>query len=601
MGNLNTAQITTDVVTSLSNRFANYLVSKIKIYFDDRKAHEALIYQTAYEKYLYATKEKYEKVKTLLYKQTPQYLYDFYECLGVRNKKTIFDTNNINNLLEVGHKLIITGTGGIGKTIMMKHLFLNTIKETDCIPILIELRTLNENTNLDLKEVIFNYLKTFNFELEEKYFYFSLELGKYVVIFDGYDEVKSNLAKKVEEAILQLTNQFPDNYYIVSSRPMHNNFISWSDFVELEAMGLTKEQALNLVSKLKYDEKVKGKFYSALEEKLYDKYKTFASNPLLLTIMLMTFEEGGEIPESFNDFYEQAFTALYKTHDASKGAYVRDKASGLGFNEFKLIFSHVCFKSFFNNEYEFSDSEILKLIDDASNKCQSVQKFDSENFLKDLTDATCMLVRDGLNLRFSHRSFQEYFAAYYTTHLDDKTQRKLIARWLTEDGFFNTSEFVKILYDMIPERFEKNVMLPALKKIKCECEGLDDIDKFGQFFDQISLMENKKIYLSVTNHYYFTIYNLLHYKFAKLNNIKKYKNKGNAFYEKMVEKGYQCKKHKSVDVSLSEIKKDPILVDLFNSEFKLFFDIYDYGMQLLSNLNSGNSKKKKLSSLLDEL
>ena len=150
----------------------------------------------------------------------------------------------------------------------MKHLFLNTIKETDCIPILIELRTLNENANLDLKEVIYNSLKTFNFELEEKYFYFSLELGKYVIIFDGYDEVKSNLAKKVEEAIMQLTNQYPENYYVVSSRPMYNNFISWSDFVELEAVGLTKEQALNLVKKLKYDEKVKDKFYIALKNYL---------------------------------------------------------------------------------------------------------------------------------------------------------------------------------------------------------------------------------------------------------------------------------------------------------------------------------------------
>ncbi len=69
--------------------------------------------------------------------------------------------------------------------------------------------------------------------------------------------------------------------------------------------------------------------------------------------MLLTFDEGGEIPESFNDFYEQAFAALYKSHDASKGAYVRDKASGLGFNEFKMIFSHICFKSFLKMSMSF--------------------------------------------------------------------------------------------------------------------------------------------------------------------------------------------------------------------------------------------------------
>ena len=56
-----------------------------------------------------------------------------------------------------------------------------------------------------------------------------------------------------------------------------------------------------------------------------------------------------------------------------------------------------------------------------------------------------MLVRDGLNLRFAHRSFQEYFAAYYTTQLDDITQKSLIFRWLKEDGFFNTSKFITIL------------------------------------------------------------------------------------------------------------------------------------------------------------
>jgi len=596
MGVLNINEVSTAVVTSLASQFASNLFLKIQNHFKDKKAQESIYYQTAYEKYLFATKEKYEKVKTLLYKQTPQYLYDFYECLGVKNKTGIVDTNNVNNLLSIGHKLIITGTGGIGKTIMMKHLFLNTIKETDCIPILIELRTLNENANLDLKEVIYNSLKTFNFELEEKYFYFSLELGKYVIIFDGYDEVKSNLAKKVEEAIMQLTNQYPENYYVVSSRPMYNNFISWSDFVELEAVGLTKEQALNLVKKLKYDEKVKDKFYIALKNYLFEKYKTFASNPLLLTIMLLTFDEGGEIPESFNDFYEQAFAALYKSHDASKGAYVRDKASGLGFNEFKMIFSHICFKSFFQNEYEFSDSRILQLIDDASHKCQSVQSFNSENFLKDLTDATCMLVRDGLNLRFAHRSFQEYFAAYYTTQLDDITQKSLIFRWLKEDGFFNTSKFITILYDMIPERFEKNVLLPALQKIKKICENLDSIDRFSKFFSGISLMGNSRFALQIDDHYMFTIYSLLRHRYSKVLSIKR--NKKSELYKALVARGYSTNRP---DVPLDVIKSEPVLIDLFKQEFASFFDLYDYGMELLQDKENKQSTSANLRSIIDNL
>lgn len=263
-------QIAVDVVTDLAKNFANYLYNKIKSIIIDKKAHDELYFQTAYEKYLYATKERNEKVKTLLYKQVPQYLYDFYECLGVKYKKKKIDTSDINNLFSVGHKLIITGTGGIGKTTMMKHLFLNCIEKTDYIPILIELRSLNDKTieALDINEAIFESLMTFNFELERKYYDYSLSLGKYLFIFDGYDEVKSNLAKKIAESIQKLSNQYPDNYYIVSSRPLYNNFVAWSDFVELEAQGLSKEQALSLVKKLNYEKEIKNKFYISLKETL---------------------------------------------------------------------------------------------------------------------------------------------------------------------------------------------------------------------------------------------------------------------------------------------------------------------------------------------
>ena len=599
MEKLNTAQISTNVITNLSSRFANFLIDKIGKYFKDKKAHDAIYFQTAYEKYLFSTKEKYEKVKTLLYRQAPQYLYDFYECLGVRLKKTIIDTSDINNLLKVGHKLIITGTGGIGKTIMMKHLFLNCIQSTDCIPVLLELRSLNEKNEIDLNKAIYDSLKMFNFELEQEYFNYSLELGKYVFIFDGYDEVKSSLAKKVEEAIFQLTNQFPENYYIISSRPLNNNFVYWSDFTEMEALGLSKEQALSLVKKLKYDENIKNKFYDALDNSLYDKYKTFAINPLLLTIMLMTFEEGGEIPETFSDFYEQAFIALYRSHDASKGAFVRDKAAKLGFNEFKLIFSYVCFKSFFNNQYEFTESNILELINLASDRCSSVAKFNSEDFLKDLTEAVCLLVREGLKLRFSHRSFQEYFAAYYTTQLEDKDQESLIKSWLIEEGFFMSSEFLNMLNDMEPERFDKNILIPCLKDLKAKSENMEKIDIFSLFFDDISLMDNNNFALRINNHYFYSIYRVLSKRYKKQNTIKQKKFTHSPLYEELVKIGFN-KSYKS-SVPLEIIKNNETLKELFINQFSYIFDIYNFGMKILRDSNIRKPKKKKLHSILKDL
>ena len=65
------------------------------------------------------------------------------------------------------------------------------------------------------------------------------------------------------------------------------------------------------IKKLEFDEVVKDTFYKELDRTLYDKYESFASNPLLLNIMLLTFQKHASIPERLNDFYDEAFVTLF--------------------------------------------------------------------------------------------------------------------------------------------------------------------------------------------------------------------------------------------------------------------------------------------------
>lgn len=114
---------------------------------------------------------------------------------------------------------------------------------------------------------------------------------------------------------------------------------------------MNKQQALNLVKKLEFDEVVKDTFYKELDRTLYDKYESFASNPLLLNIMLLTFQKHASIPERLNDFYDEAFVTLFNVHDATKDSYVRDIRSGLGCEDFKLVFrisvlNHILMENF---------------------------------------------------------------------------------------------------------------------------------------------------------------------------------------------------------------------------------------------------------------
>ena len=144
---LDVNKITAEVITDLSKTIAKQLFEKGKSFFKDLKAKDEIDFGIAFEDYLEYTTETYSKLKTLLYKQTPKFIYSFYEPVGIlRNRKNIIDTSNVNNVLDLGKKVIITGTGGIGKSVMLKHFFLDTIKRTSFVPIFVELRSLNSSS-----------------------------------------------------------------------------------------------------------------------------------------------------------------------------------------------------------------------------------------------------------------------------------------------------------------------------------------------------------------------------------------------------------------------------------------------------------------------
>ena len=149
-------------------------------------------------------------------------------------------------------------------------------------------------------------------------------------------------------------------------------FVGWNDFKELQSLELDKVQALELISKLDYNQVTKEKFMYELNHGLFEKYRSFASNPLLLTIMLMTFDEKASIPDKLNDFYEQAFSTLFNVHDGSKDCFKRDIRTGLGANDFKSVFSYFCFKTYFNNQYEFSESDVRKYLGYAQERFDNI-------------------------------------------------------------------------------------------------------------------------------------------------------------------------------------------------------------------------------------
>ncbi|QNO17344.1 NACHT domain-containing protein [Caproicibacterium amylolyticum] len=607
-------KIAAEVITNLVSTTAKAIYSKVlkKVKSKINKSEVDIGY--AFEKYIKYSENKYRMVKTLLYRHESRDLYSFYECLGVRTSKKRIDTSNIQKVLELGHELIITGTGGMGKSVMMRHFFINSIKNSKFIPILVELRGLNDykKKDIDIIDYIYEILEKLHFQLEKEYFIYGMECGCFLILLDGYDEVKNNLSPKITSEIQNMCDQYPQNYYIISSRPLQE-FTGWHNFEELRCQNLDKRQAIELIQKLDYEPEVKKKFCKELNSDLFDKYKTFASNPLLLTIMLMTFETRASIPDKLNDFYDQAFVVLFHEHDATKGSYQREILSKLSYEDFKMVFSYFCFKSFFMGKYEFNKSQVLDIIEMCKVKKIINNNFKSEDFLNDLTNAVCMLVKEGLNYKFAHRSFQEYFAAVYTAQLNDCDQKIFLENWMKQKNYRLTSNYLDMLLDLEPQHFVKNIIFPGLQEIKNKydkdghseswafrsiCEGISIENRFNPLTNTLSA-DKKCLAIMIKSNYEHLImhYSLIasSYNFAQAQ--KKHEDAQNKII-KYLEENYS---NELPDISYDRIRELDIWPQI-KEGIQWFTDQFEFCLQYYEQLNQQYSRStRNFNDMLQEL
>ena len=205
-------------------------------------------------------------------------------------------------------------------------------------------------------------------------------------------------------------------------------------------------------------------------------YADFLRTPLLLTILCVTYKQFGELPDRVSTFYEQAFSALYNGQDRTKTGFVRSLESGLSFSDFKNLIEYICFKSYFNNEFSFSEKKLINYIQLAVNKGIVNKNFiNIDSLFSDMVDGVGIFVRDGVNYILVHRSFQEYFAAIYlANNMCDEVQVQFFSSWLRKKRIIDTNLLLDILYDYNPDRFIQNVLLPGIEELKDKYEKTEE-------------------------------------------------------------------------------------------------------------------------------
>ena len=464
-------------------------------YTSDRKA--AL---NRYKTYLSRAYEKHSKKKTFLYEMQRDF-YGFFVCNDVKRRENVCrgERRNdrkedrvianacVDSFEEERRFIVLSGTGGMGKSMMMTHFMLDTIdrnKETGKVPVFVLLRDYNPAAG-DLMDFIFGELKRHDVDLHLSDLVELLQSGKGVILFDGLDEIKSENCRRFYKEMENLADSYPEASYIVSSRPTMN-FRGLSRFTVYDLQPFSQEQAVEMVGKLDQsvvDPVIQKDFIQDLKCNRFGfdwrERMDFLGNPLFLTILLLAYEGNHDIPTERYLFYEQAYEAMAKKHDAAK-ALTREFATGLNSREFQNYFGEFCTITYEQEKYDFTPEEISAYFQEVieANELGTTP----EAFIEDVTGKICLIYKDGGKYYFIHRSFQEYFVAYFFSRQLEQRFGAVLDILTVRDEMDHDSVVLPMLYGMEPEKTELCIFIPFLEKVFCGKDEESEYRDFLQFF-----------------------------------------------------------------------------------------------------------------------
>ena len=451
-----------------------------KQYFNKLKSYD----KNNIKKYLNKIK-CFENVTIFFDKSNARKFYDVFVCNNIivkteENNNFTIDNISIPKLLTIpNNHLFLEAEGGIGKTMMMKHFLLSAIYNFDehfLLPLFINLRDYQNEESFEkfILKQINSLLET---PISTDALTSLLDNGQCIILLDGLDEINTEFLYEFDKQITVFGTRFNKNYIIISSRPYQNNDYL-NTFTKLTLNPFTKNQSISLINKLNYKPEyteIAEDFIDLLEEKLYDDNKEFCENPLLLTIMLMTYDKSG-IPENRYEFYEKAYWALTDKYNPYRGKKHGNLYTKITPNRFLEVLCRFCFETYHDYKFSFTKAEI----ESYTSKIKNIVRFKGETFsykefLNDLTDHLCLLHKNGNEYSFVHRSFQEFFCArYFSTQsavkyesigkFIDQRDRLLVTKGYKKNK--KTLVFEEYVYDMFyamnPDFFEELILLPIL-------------------------------------------------------------------------------------------------------------------------------------------
>ena len=311
-------------------------------------------------------------------------------------------------LLKQVSNLMVVDTAGMGKTTLLKFMFLRCVDSKAAVPVYVELRRLNKKVTL--LDYLLKEMARLGEPPKKELLLRFLDTGRFLILLDGYDEIAERDREDVTHDLIKFLERTGRNHVIMTSRS-EVGLASFSSFRKFTIRPLLAEEAYALIGK--YDNHGIGEaLVKQLERDEIHGVREFLVNPLLVSLLYRSYEYKQVIPLKRHIFYSQVFEALFENHDLAKdgGEFNREKRSGLDMDRFEKFLRALAARSYKRNVIESTRVGWINLIDD-SKISVGEKNLSATAILHDLTHAVPLMTLEGAHYRWIHRSIQEYFAA----------------------------------------------------------------------------------------------------------------------------------------------------------------------------------------------
>jgi hypothetical protein len=429
--------------------------------YDRAKKHKQFVEQEEIVKSLYIRSNEIRMVKTIWQTDTPVDLLGFYYRPHVSLK--VSDTGTKRIKVEGGldvparSKLVITGIAGQGKSMLMRYLCSCAFAQGDELPIFVELKRIQGSTSL--RGEINEYLTSLRLPTSDEYIDGLCETNSITLLLDAFDEVDPTKRQSVIHEIERLCFKFPGLKIFVTSRPnyeIHNS----AYFTLMTLEDLQGDEYKEVIGRLGIDDGQSKALITKIEQS-HGMVSRLLITPLFVTMMVIAYKAAQIIPDNLSRFYLNLLSILLQRHDKSKPGFVRERKSMPDDALFEKCFYALCYETKNSRSPALGEKELLTYCGNALKRGMSESA--PRDFLYDIVNITCLIVKDSDEYRFIHKSVQEFFAAQYIETLPDDVAIKFYEKMPRTSNGHHWEAELRYLSEIDTLRYYKFYTIPLIR------------------------------------------------------------------------------------------------------------------------------------------